>query len=81
MTGIPVINPDSFESTAFKADGGGRVGFTIMRGVYHGVVTFCFGRFILTRTAARRGLVMQFAWQAGRQGGMLFHRELNLIRL
>lgn len=31
-----------FQPAAFKVDGGGRVGFTIMRGVSHGVVTRCF---------------------------------------
>ncbi len=29
----------------------------LVRGVFHGVVTFYFGEFILMKTAARRGLV------------------------
>jgi len=40
--GHPGAKAVLFQPVAFKVDGGGRVGFTIMRGVSHGIVTLCF---------------------------------------
>ncbi|MDC9821205.1 RHS repeat-associated core domain-containing protein [Pectobacterium polonicum] len=68
FSGCSVLNP-TLRASAFKVDGGGRVGLAVVRSVSHCVVTLCFGYFVLTKTAEKRGLVTMWKVMGMRQTG------------